>query len=168
MAVVCSRYIYWIRTEPVDGFDSSVNGRVRIDTTDPLAFRSLALYGSVTRGTRMFALPVGPQPSLRIVSVAGQNIPVGVADGVSFELPAGSPATQTMVLRREGFTGDEPALWWRTSRRSIRPGASAGPGEWLHPHMPAAVQGVGQAADKGGGLSFNHPALEREDHFHHV
>ncbi len=32
-------------------------GRVRIDTTDPLAFRNLVFEGSVTRGTRMFTLP---------------------------------------------------------------------------------------------------------------
>lgn len=83
-------------------------GRVRIDTTDPLAFRNLILEGSVTRGTRMFALPAGPQPSLHIVSVAGQSIPVGAANEVSFELPAGSPAEQTVVIRGEGFSGEVP------------------------------------------------------------
>lgn len=84
------------------------NGRVRIDTTDPLAFRNLAISGSVTRGTRMFALPTGPQPSLHFVSVAGQAIAVDAATGVNIELPAGSPATQTVVLRGQGFTGLVP------------------------------------------------------------
>jgi hypothetical protein len=83
-------------------------GRVRLDCTDSLAFRNLSLSGAATRGTRMFALPPGPQPSLHIVSVAGQSIPVGAANGVSFELPAGAPATQTVVLRGQGFTGQVP------------------------------------------------------------
>lgn len=84
------------------------NGRIRLDTTDPLAFRNLSINGSVTRGTRMFALPAGPQPSLHIVSVAGQSIPVGAANGVTFELPAGSPPQQTVVVRGQGFTGEVP------------------------------------------------------------
>ena len=33
---------------------------------------------------------------------------MGTATGVSFELPAGSPALQTVVLRGEGFTGPVP------------------------------------------------------------
>lgn len=90
------------------GLAGGGNGRIRIDTTDPLAFRNLSLNGSVTRGTRMFALPPGPQPSLHIVSVAGQAIAVDAAAGVNFELPAGSPATQTVVLRGQGFTGEVP------------------------------------------------------------
>ena len=40
--------------------------------------------------------------------MAGQSIPVGAANGVSFELPAGAPATQTVVVRGEGFTGQVP------------------------------------------------------------
>jgi hypothetical protein len=90
------------------GGGSGSPGRVRLDCTDSLAFRNLTLNGSTTRGTRMFALPAGPQPSLHIVSVAGQSIPVGAANGVSFELPAGAPATQTVVLRGQGFTGQVP------------------------------------------------------------
>lgn len=90
-----------------DGNSSGANGRVRIDCTEPLAFRNLTLQGSVTRGTRMFALPAA-QPRLHFVSVAGQAIPVSAAAGVSFELPAGSSPQQTVVLRGEGFTGQIP------------------------------------------------------------
>ncbi len=102
---------------PTGGGNGSLNasgqggggdGRVRIDTTDSTAFRNLTLYGSVTRGTRMFALPAGPQPSLHFVSVAGQSIAVDAAAGVNIELPAGAPATQTVVLRGQGFTGQVP------------------------------------------------------------
>lgn len=90
-----------------DSTGPGADGRVRIDTTDPLAFRNLTINGQATRGTRMFALPT-TAPKLHIVSVAGQTIPVGAANGVNFELPAGSPATQTVVLRGEGFTGEVP------------------------------------------------------------
>lgn len=83
------------------------DGRVRIDCTEPTAFRNLAAYGSVTRGTRMFALPA-TSPALHIVSVAGQAIPIGAPAGVEFTLPAGSPTTQTVVLRGEGFAGQVP------------------------------------------------------------
>jgi hypothetical protein len=95
-------------TLSAEGGAGGGGGRVRVDCTDPLAFRNLTLNGSATRGTRMFALPAGPQPSLHIVSVAGQAIPVGAATGVDFQLPAGSPATQTVVLRGQGFTGQVP------------------------------------------------------------
>jgi hypothetical protein len=91
-----------------EGGGGGGSGRVRIDCAEPLAFRNLSLGGAVTRGTRMFALPAGPQPALHIVSVAGQVIPVGAVAGVEFQLPAGSPATQTVVLRGEGFTGQVP------------------------------------------------------------
>ena len=87
-----------------DSAGSGADGRVRIDTTDPLAFRNLTIAGQAARGTRMFALPA-TSPKLHLVSVAGQAIPVGAASGVDFELPAGSPAAQTVVLRGEGFTG---------------------------------------------------------------
>lgn len=90
-----------------DSLSNGGDGRVRVDTTDPLAFRNLSYQGALTRGTRMFALPA-TSPKLHFVSVAGQAIPVGAASGVDFELPAGSPATQTVVLRGEGFTGNVP------------------------------------------------------------
>lgn len=102
---------------PTGGGNGSLNasgqagggaGRVRIDTTETLAFRNLSMSGSVTRGTRMFALPAGLQPSLHIVSVAGQAIPMDAAAGVNFELSAGSPAEQTVVIRGLGFTGEVP------------------------------------------------------------
>lgn len=86
---------------------SGGNGRVRIDTTNPDAFRNLQLYGSVTRGTRMFVFPE-TAPKLHLVEAAGQVIPVGAPAGVTVELPAGSPTTQTVKLRGEGFAGIVP------------------------------------------------------------
>ncbi len=90
-----------------DGGGGGGNGRVRIDCTDPNAFRNLTVTGVPTRGTRMFALPQ-TSPKLHIVSVAGQAVPVNAATGVSIELPAGSPASQTVVVRGEGFAGEVP------------------------------------------------------------
>lgn len=87
------------------GSATGSEGRVRLDITDALAFRNIIITGSVTRGTRMFALPP-PQPLLHLISVAGQSIPVGTASGVNFELPAGTPTAQTVVLRGAGFTGE--------------------------------------------------------------
>lgn len=83
---------------------SGGNGRVRIDTTNTDAFRNLQLYGSVSRGTRMFVFPA-TTPKLHLVEAAGQTIPVGAPAGITVELPAGSPTTQTVKLRGEGFTG---------------------------------------------------------------
>lgn len=82
-------------------------GRVRIDTTDPRAFRNLGVAGSATLGTRMFVFP-DAKPKLHIVEAAGQAIQPGAPSGVTVELPAGSPTVQTVRLRGEGFTGIVP------------------------------------------------------------
>lgn len=82
-------------------------GRVRIDTTDPRAFRNLSVGGSATRGTRMFVFP-DATPKLHLVEAAGQTIPVGAPAGITVQLPAGSPTVQTVRLRGEGFTGIVP------------------------------------------------------------
>lgn len=89
------------------GGSGAASGRVRIDTTDPLAFRNVSVSGTVTRGTRMFVWPAA-QPALHLVSVAGQAIPPGTGAAVNFVLPPGSPAGQTVVLRGEGFAGEVP------------------------------------------------------------
>lgn len=94
------------------------HGRVRIDCTVAEAFRNLSVHGNATRGTQMFALPA-TSPSLHLVSVAGQAIPVGAATGVNFELPAGSPASQTVVLRGQGFTGEVPVRLVVTPEHSV-------------------------------------------------
>lgn len=82
-------------------------GRVRIDTTDPRAFRNLTVGGVATRGTRMFVFP-DAKPKLHIVEAAGQAIPPGAPAGVTVQLPAGSPTSQTVRLRGEGFSGVIP------------------------------------------------------------
>ncbi len=82
-------------------------GRVRIDTTDPRAFRNLTVGGVATRGTRMFVFP-DARPKLHLVEAAGQTIPPGAPAGVTVQLPAGSPTTQTVRLRGEGFSGIIP------------------------------------------------------------
>lgn len=87
----------------VVGQASGGDGRIRIDTENNLAFRNLNLQGAATRGNRMFVFPANV-PALHIVQAAGQNIPVGNANAVSIELPAGSPATQTVRVRGVGFS----------------------------------------------------------------
>lgn len=87
------------------GSFSAGNGRIRIDTTNVDAFRNLQYYGTTTRGTRMFVFPP-TTPKLHLVEAAGQTIPVGAPAGITVELPAGSPTTQTVKLRGEGFTGN--------------------------------------------------------------
>ncbi len=52
------------------------------------------------------------------MSAAGQSIPVGAANTVNFELPAASPAQQTVVIRGEGFTGEVPVRLVVTPRHS--------------------------------------------------
>lgn len=87
----------------VGGQAGGAQGRIRIDTENNLAFRNLNLQGAATRGNRMFVFPAN-LPTLHIVQAAGQNIPVGTANAVSIELPAGSPATQTVRVRGVGFS----------------------------------------------------------------
>jgi hypothetical protein len=82
-------------------------GRIRIDTENNLAFRNLSLIGAATRGTRMFVFPPST-PQLHIVEAAGQQIPTGAGPAVSVELPAGSPTSQVVRLRGEGFSGNIP------------------------------------------------------------
>lgn len=91
----------------VQGGSGASPGRIRIDCTAWDAFRNLRLFGHSTRGTRMFVFPVNP-PSLHIVEAAGQTIAVGAPSGVTVELPAGSPTTQTVRLRGQGFSGNVP------------------------------------------------------------
>ncbi len=92
----------YVRSSSLGGGAS--DGRIRIDTEDRLAFRNLILAGSSTRGTRMFVFPP-TTPKLHIVEAAGQVIPVGSASGVNIELPAGTPTSQTVRVRGEGFSG---------------------------------------------------------------
>jgi hypothetical protein len=47
-------------------------------------------------------------PTLHIVHAAGQDIAQGAPAGVHIELPAGSPAAQTVRVRGVGFTGTFP------------------------------------------------------------
>lgn len=82
-------------------------GRVRIDTTDTLAFRNLSLSGRTTRGRQMTVFPPVVS-SLHFVEVAGQSIPVGAPAAVTVTLPVGAPLTQTVKLRAQGFTGEVP------------------------------------------------------------
>lgn len=88
-------------------FNGASEGRIRVDTENQIAFRNLSYFGVLTRGNRMFVLPAAT-PKLHIVEAAGQTIPVGNPSAVMVELPAGSPATQTVKIRGEGFTGVVP------------------------------------------------------------
>ncbi|MBN9693482.1 MAG: hypothetical protein J0M24_24820 [Verrucomicrobia bacterium] len=82
-------------------------GRIRIDTTNPLAFRNLSYSGRTTRGKQMTVFPPVAS-SLHFVEVAGQTIPVGAPAAVTVTLPVGAPLTQTVKLRAQGFTGEVP------------------------------------------------------------
>jgi len=88
-------------------FNTASPGRIRIDTENIQAFRNLSYYGTITRGNRMFVFPAST-PKLHIVEAAGQAIPVGTGNAVTVNLPAGTPATQTVKIRGEGFTGTVP------------------------------------------------------------
>ena len=88
-------------------FSGASDGRIRVDTETQTAFRNLGYYGVLTRGNRMFVFPAAT-PKLHIVEAAGQTIPVGNASAVIVEVPPGSPATQSVKIRGEGFTGVVP------------------------------------------------------------
>lgn len=91
----------------VNGGGGASQGRIRVDCTTVEAFRNLYFDGPVTRGTRMFVFPP-TSPALHIIHAAGQDIPVGTGAAVTVELPAGSPLSQTIRLRGEGFSGTVP------------------------------------------------------------
>ena len=85
----------------------NADGRIRIDTTEPTAFRNLALDGVTTRGRQMFVF----QPnagSLHLVEVAGQGVALDAPATVTVTLPVGAPLAQTVRVRTQGFTGEVP------------------------------------------------------------
>ncbi|MBL9174063.1 MAG: hypothetical protein JNL10_11055 [Verrucomicrobiales bacterium] len=90
-----------------DAYGGASSGRIRVDCTDPNAFRNLNYSGTVTRGTRMYALPP-PPPKLSLVSVAGRPIAANEIESVQVSLPAGSSPNQEVVLRGTGFPANTP------------------------------------------------------------
>ncbi len=84
-------------------------GRVRIDTLDRLAWRSLGFIqaGKWTVGTRMLTGLDDPR-RLDIIEAAGTTIPVGTGSRVSITLPIGASTNQVVTVRASGFTNDVP------------------------------------------------------------
>jgi len=81
-------------------------GRVRIDSLDNVAVRSLRADNSVSsRGSQMFVFPP-TVPQLNIVFAAGQSIPVGTPNEVQISLPAGAPTNHTVTVQARDFTND--------------------------------------------------------------
>jgi hypothetical protein len=78
-------------------------GRIRIDTADRSAL-AVAFVGKVSSGVLSTVFP-STVPRLDIVRAGGQAVPEGAQNGVVINLPAGSPATQTVVLRARDFPG---------------------------------------------------------------
>lgn len=82
-------------------------GRVRIDTEDRYAFRSLRFQGRVTQGSQMFVDPPAGGV-LNIVEAAGQTIPVPATAGVQVNLPAGSSQNRQVKVAGSGFGANVP------------------------------------------------------------
>jgi hypothetical protein len=89
------------------GSSPAGHGRVRIDCTDFLAYRSLNLIGAATRGNRMFIFPT-VVPRLDIIIVAGLAIAEGTNNPVQFELSGGASTNQTVTVQARDFTNDVP------------------------------------------------------------
>jgi len=86
-------------------------GRLRIDCLDRFAFRTLNLQASrgasATRGSQMFVFP-SYNPHLDIIEAAGQPIPAGTTNSVSFELPPGPPTNIVVRVQGTDFTNNVP------------------------------------------------------------
>lgn len=84
-------------------------GRVRIDTLDRFAWRTLNLQsaGKWTVGTQMFVFPPG-NPHLDIINAAGTAIPEGAGTPITVNLPVGASTNQIVRVQARGFTDDIP------------------------------------------------------------
>ncbi len=85
-------------------------GRVRIDTPDRIAWRSLILSANGekwTVGGQMYVFPPN-NPRLDIVEAAGQVIAAGITNAVLIALPALTPTNQTVRVQATGFTTNVP------------------------------------------------------------
>lgn len=89
------------------GNTQASHGRIRIDCTDFLAWRSLNLVGRASRGNRMFVFPA-VIPRLDILEVASQAIPEGTNSPAVFELAPGTSSNQTVRVQARNFTNDIP------------------------------------------------------------
>lgn len=86
-----------------------VQGRIRVDCQDNIAYRSLSLAGVASRGNQMFVFPGAVAvPHLDIVEVAGQVIAEGTNNAVVIELSAGAFTNQTVRVQARNFTNDVP------------------------------------------------------------
>jgi hypothetical protein len=97
-----------LRTTGGSGYAIGGNGRIRIDSPDAYAFRSLQIFEAVmTHGSQMFVFrPVTSR--LDIVELAGQAIPLGTQNPVQIVLAPGVATNATITIQAHDFSADIP------------------------------------------------------------
>jgi len=89
----------------------AAGGRIRIDCLDRLLSEACrgepTMAPAATRGSQMIVFPPN-NPHLDIVQAAGQTIPVGTTNSVSFELPPGPDTNITVRVQATGFANNVP------------------------------------------------------------
>lgn len=77
------------------------HGRIRVDALSNQSSLVFAPASAVTTGAFMHANPIGPR--LDVVSVAGQDIPVGTGTPATVLLPPGQNVNQPVVVQAQDF-----------------------------------------------------------------
>ena len=97
-----------LRTTGGYGYSLGGVGRIRIDTLDAYAFRSLQMFDAVqTHGSQMFAFK-SVTPRLDIVELSGQAIPLGTQNPVQLVLAPGVATNATITIQAHDFSADIP------------------------------------------------------------
>lgn len=85
---------------------SNNTGRIRIDTEDRLAWRTLTVDNvpGFAYGSRMAVFP-SPLPRIDLLNVAGTAIAEGTTSAATITLPPGSSSSQNVQAKVSGMTG---------------------------------------------------------------
>lgn len=96
----------------VSGWNTVNAGRIRCDLIERQLFglRFSPSTAAVTAGEAFMVTFPPNVPSLRLVSVAGEPVPLNAPAGFTVQLPFGAPAIQPIVLEATDFGVEVPVV----------------------------------------------------------